>query len=94
MADSADQLQKALDAVYNYCKDWNLTVNLSKTKVVIFSKGKSRNVNFLFGDQDVEVTDDYVYLGVTFNFNGSFKKAISKQVKTARRALMILIKKI
>ena len=95
MAETPDELHYALNAVYNYCSLWKLTVNTSKTKIVIFSRGKVRNVpTFLFGKDTLEVVDDYTYLGTTFNFNGNFKKAINKQIDAARRALFILKKKI
>jgi hypothetical protein len=39
----------------------NLTGNTSKTKVVIFAKGKvRRHPSFLFGDEIIEVVDDYI----------------------------------
>ena len=94
MAESPNDLQDALNAVFDYCSTWKLTVNTSKTKVVIFSKGKTRNVpGFTFGPDSLEVVDDYTYLGVTFDYNGKFKKAINKQVMAARRALFVLQKK-
>jgi hypothetical protein len=31
-------LQRCLDSLQNYCGDWRLAVNLTKTKVIIFSK--------------------------------------------------------
>ena len=40
MAESAEQLQLALDAVHRYCADWDLTVNTGKTNIVIFSRKK------------------------------------------------------
>ena len=30
---------------------------------------------FYFGNELIEICDDYTYLGVTFNYNGKFKKA-------------------
>ena len=36
---------------------------------------------------------DYVYLGVTFNYDGSFKKAIEKQITQARKAMYALLQK-
>ncbi len=33
----------ALNAAYMFCKDWKLTVNTSKTKIVIFSRGIIKN---------------------------------------------------
>ena len=94
MAETPKELQDALNAVYNYCSTWKLTVNTSKTKIVIFSRGKVRNYpNIMFGTDVLEVVDDYTYLGITFNYNGKFKKAIDKQMSSARRALFILQKK-
>ena len=40
LAENEVQLQRALDAVYEYCNKWAVQVNTNKTKVVIFSKGK------------------------------------------------------
>ena len=95
MAESAEELQKALDAIKTYCTLWKLTVNTSKTKVVIFSRGKVRRKPiFKFGDDPLEICDDYIYLGTQFNYNGSFVKAQKKQITQARKAAFVLIKKI
>ena len=40
LAESADELQAALNAMFLYCKTWNLAVNPTKAKVVVFSKCK------------------------------------------------------
>ena len=51
-----------------------LSVNVTKPKIVIFSRSKVRKYpRFNFGSNEIEV-NDYVYLGVTFSCNGSFKK--------------------
>ena len=42
MAESTENLQYALGVFENYCKIWGLNVYLSKTKIVIFSRRKSR----------------------------------------------------
>ena len=94
MAESHEELQKAITAVHEYCNLWKLSVNTSKTKVVIFSRGKIRNVpSFAFGADYLEVVDEYTYFGTIFNFNGKFKKAINKHIASAKRALFILQKK-
>ena len=88
MAETPEQLQKALNAVSDYCSQWNLTVNTSKTKIVIFSRGKVRRYpDFVFGSDKLDVVDEYVYLGVKFNYNGKYKKMIQKQITQARKAL-------
>ena len=94
LAESPECLQKGLDALNNYCNLWKLSVNASKTKIVIFSRGKTRRIpEFTFGNTKIDVVDDYTYLGVIFQFNGKFKKAINKQVSQARGAMFSLLTK-
>ena len=60
-----------------------LTVNC-KTTVVIFSRGKVRSYpEFVFGTEKLDVVDEYVYLGVAFNYNGNYKKMLAKQIIAA-----------
>ena len=86
LAENEHDLQSSLQSLYNYCESWTLSVNSSKTKIVIFSKGKVRNKpNFYFGNDQIEICDEYTYLGVIFNYNGKFKKAINKQISQAQQ---------
>ena len=95
MAESTDDLQRALNATYSYCDRWKLTVNTNKTKVVVFSRGKIRNKpKFNFGRDTLEFVDSYVYLGILFNYNGNHKKCIAKQVSQARKALYSMLSKV
>ena len=69
-------------------------MNTSKTKIVIFSRGKVRNRPvFTFGEDTIETTDDYKYLGCIFNYNGRFRKTINERVCNARRAMYSLLSK-
>ena len=75
VAESAEDLQKSITLMKNYCDLWKLNINVSKTKITIFSRGKTRNIpKFQFGETLSEVTDQYKYLGLIFNFNGKFTK--------------------
>ena len=94
LADSEKSLQIGLNAIHDYCDVWSLKVNVDKTKIVIFSRGKVRKYGtFKFGDSEVQVVDDYIYLGTTFNYRNDFKKAQIKQINQARRAMYSLIVK-
>ena len=65
LAETATDLQTSLNALSSYCHEWDLTVNLSKTKVVIFSKGRiTSHHGFTYNGEEVEVVDDYTYLGI------------------------------
>ena len=45
---SAEQLQDSLNLLSTYCQRWKLTVNINKTKVMVFRKGGTlpRNLTF------------------------------------------------
>ena len=88
LAESPSELQSALNEVSVYCKNWDLYVNKKKTKVVIFSRGKVKTkYHFKMGDMDVDTDFEYEYLGVVFNFNGKFSKALSERITPARKAM-------
>ena len=72
MADSSDGLQKTLNCFEKSCDLWTLTVNTTKTKVVIFSKKKVwQNQSFKIKGQHIEIIDSYSYLGMLLNYNGN-----------------------
>ena len=93
ISESAADLQKSLNAYSEYCKLWKLTVNSSKTKILIFSSGRTTLYTFRYNDTDLELVSDYKYLGILFSRSGSFlngKKHIAAQ---ATKAMFSLIKK-
>ena len=58
------------------------------------TRGKVRKYpKFLMDSNEIEVVEQYVYLGVLFNYNGSFKKAIHKQITQARKAMFAVVEK-
>ena len=42
LAETAEKLQLALDKLYEYSYTWCLNINIGKTKIVVFSRGKIR----------------------------------------------------
>ena len=53
---------------------------------LVFSRGKvKRYPIFSYGDDTIEVVSDYVYLGVTMNYNNEFVKAMRKQLDLGRK---------
>jgi hypothetical protein len=43
MSESAADLQKQFDSVSDYCDIWRLKVNVEKSKIVVFSQGRTPN---------------------------------------------------
>ena len=93
ITESAKDLQHSLNVYEDYCNTWNLTVNTSKTKVLIFSSGRQVNFNFTYKNETVDIVDEYKYLGIMFGRSGSFLKAKAHLANQATRAMYSLLKK-
>ena len=94
MSETQADLQKQLDALKEYCDTWKLKVNVPKSKIVIFSKGRPlQNVSFKYADIVLEIVEEFTYLGVLFSRTGSFTKAKKAQADKATRAMYDILKK-
>ena len=74
-ANTEQELQNSLNLFNSYCEQWKLQVNLNKTKVVIFGARKTDSFKFTLGNNDIEITDMYKYLGIFFSQSRSFLNA-------------------
>lgn len=76
-ADSETDLQSSLDLLYNYRNRWKLLVNTLKTKILIFRKGGRlrANLQFKYGENNIEIVNRFVYLGTVFTTSGCFADA-------------------
>jgi hypothetical protein len=94
MAESVTELQAGLNALYLYSLTWKIEVNSNKTKVMVFSRGKIKNLPILTynGDQ-LLVVDDFNYLGIKFSYNGKFTKNQKMLVDSARKAMFAILRK-
>jgi hypothetical protein len=94
LAETEKELQAALDGMLVYCNTWGLQVNIQKTKVMVVSKGKIRNVpTFYYNGSELEVVSEFSYLGVVINHNGRFCKAKKHLVAQARKAMFSILRK-
>lgn len=94
ISESEKGLQSCLDKLYDYCSMWNLSVNIGKSKVMIFNKS-GRLINsyrFSLNNQDLEISNEYKYLGIIFKPSCSFAKANEYLCKKARKALFCIYK--
>lgn len=94
-SDNEKDLQQALDKFESYCETWKLQVNVNKTKVLVFGKGrKSNKVVFKLGNYELEQVDEYKYLGLLFSRSGTFYKAKQQIAEQARKAMFSLLRSI
>ena len=89
-------LQNHLNNLESYCQKWNLTVNVNKTKIVVFRKGGNlgQNDKWFYGDSEIEIVNSFTYLGVVFSSGGSFvpntKTLSGKALKSMHQLLQLL----
>ena len=95
LAESAAELQASLNAMYLYCQTWKMQVNISKTKVVIFSRSRlnTDNMNFKYSGESLNIVKNFQYLGIIFSCKGNFNDAKAHLVQQARKAMFIVLRK-
>ena len=94
LAESCNDLQRQLDSLAEYCDLWKLKVNVQKSKIMIFTKGRlPQNIVFNYNNVVLEIVNEYTYLGVLFSRTGSFSKAKKAQAEKATCAMYEIIKK-
>ena len=88
ISESKEGLQQHLNVLEKYCKDWKLSVNTDKTKVVIFNKnGKLiEKEKAFYRKQGIDSVKGYKYLIIWLNCNGKFNRAMNKLAKTGMKA--------
>ena len=94
LAESAEELQSELNYFYEYCEKWNLKVNINKSKVMVFSKGRLPiNLNFNMNNMKLEIVSEFIYLGTMFKKTGSFKKNKINLAEKASKAMYDILNK-
>ena len=90
-SNTAEELQRSLDLLKEYCITWKLVVNTNKTKIMVFRKGGQlpNNLAFFYDGQNIEIVSRFVYLGIAFTTGGSFKDT---QTTLAGQALKAIFK--
>jgi hypothetical protein len=71
----------------NICKSFRNMAN-DKTIVIVFSRGRqSTNLKFTLNGSELEIVNEFNYLGILFNRTGHFNKTIKKQAEKAPKAM-------
>ena len=81
-------LQNKLDILQNYCSQWDLNLNLKKTKIMIFNKQGAtiKKFKFFFKGEEIDVVNQYTYLGFTFIPSGKKHVGIENLIKKGKKA--------
>ena len=82
-------LQRSLDKLQVYCSKWGLTVNIEKTKSVVFRRGGAlkRTEKWYYNGSLIETVPYFKYLGVTFFSSGSWARNNTLMGEQGQKAL-------
>ena len=89
LAPEENKLQNQLDYLYEWCKKWRMSVNISKSQIIHFRPTKCKRSEFIWtlGDQNLEVVPKYKYLGVYLNEHMDFSYTADILSTAASKAL-------
>ncbi len=85
-----------LNVLHEWTREFDMCVNIDKTKVVLFRRGPSipcTEAVFTLGDEMVQVVDKYCYLGPALTQLMDLNIAVRYVVPAAQRALGVLVAK-
>lgn len=89
-AKSPETLQFMLNDIQNYCQLWGLKINTSKTKAMIFEKGRHSQYDFFIYNTRIDIVESFKYLGITLFKNGNWYRTQKRIAQHASYALFNL----
>ena len=62
-SESIEGLQSLLNELLNYCEAWKLSINVEKSKVLVFRKGGKSKIGAIchIGEHVLEIVDQFTY---------------------------------
>ena len=92
LSETKSGLQIGLDRLGEYCDNWGITVNVDKTKCILFKKGGKLGTlpSWTFKNKAVESVTHFKYLGFVLASSGKFNKGIEHLTNQGYRAMFNL----
>ena len=92
IADTVERLLRMIDVLESYCCKWNMLVNLTKTKIMVFRRGGvlRKNEQWFYKGEKIEVVSRYKYLGIFFSTNLKWSLAKQTLETQAQKAILCL----
>ena len=79
-------LQRQINVLKHFADNFSMTVNMSKTKIIVFRKGGflAATEVWRYDDEDVDVVNSYKYLGLCFTSKLSLTQAVGELAAKAK----------
>ena len=87
LSDTPHGLQNILARLHIYAQEWKLELNTTKTKIMVFRKGGRlpQGLNFHYNNVNLEIVNNFVYLGVVFTPSGAFSNAQKNNFRSSTK---------
>ena len=93
-SDTKKDLQYMLNLFENYCDSWKLTVNITKTKILLFNMRRYASyLHFYLRGEELELVNEYKYLGINLSKSGSYLYCKKHTAEQANAAMFSLLRK-
>jgi len=90
MSHTPTRLQKQLDVLQTFCYERQLTVNVKKTKVVMFEARKSVCQAFQYEGEAIEQLNSFKYLSVELHGTKGMQATIQRLAMSGKKAIFAL----
>ena len=87
---SGKALQPCIDRLEHYTETCNLSVNVDKSKVLVFTEKRTPKLSITISGKVLEQVEEFIYLGVKFNKTGNLAKTSEYMRIKAQKALFSL----
>ena len=76
-----------------YCKENKLVINTKKTKILIFKRGPRPDVKFYINGKEIEIVNQFRYLGVVFTSQLKFYAHVEHVLQKAKAQIGMIFAK-
>ena len=92
LSETKEGLQHSLNNLSNYCDNWQLAINVNKTKYMIFKQNytKTEPSFVYYRNNRIQNVSEYLFLGITLKSNGNLSHRTTDLVKKAKKALFCI----
>jgi hypothetical protein len=94
LADTSADLQIALDSLYQYCVANKLTINIRKSKFLVFHKGRLPTANVHINGDILERVNEFQFLGLYFTSQLTFSNHLLFCAKKANARVGFLFNRL
>ena len=85
VATEPKELQQMLDIAYCHSTKWRYKYNVQKSKIMIY--GRDTGISWRLGNERIEVTSEYLHLGIIMTTGPEGRRRVDEGMKKARRAM-------